>query len=306
MKKYSSPNFWNKKYHFLSLILLPLSLIYFFLVSLNKFIIIFAKNYKIKIICVGNLYLGGTGKTPLVRKIYHSLNKNSNSCILKKYNLSQIDEINFLKNDAKVIVPKKRTEGLLSAISNGFKYVILDDGKQDYSFKKDTSILCIKSNKAFGNERILPSGPLREPLSSIKNYNIAVINGEKNDYIENILVKYNPLIKIFYSYYEIKNLDIFLGKQFLAFSGIADNQSFFDLLNKNNIEIFHNEEFDDHHNFSNIDLQNLIDISRKKNLELITTEKNYFGINEKFKNKIYRTKLNLVIKNYEVFLNEII
>ncbi len=306
MKKYSTPKFWDKKNNFFSLILLPLSLIYLILINLNRLKIFFSKNYKIKIICVGNIYLGGTGKTPLVRKIYDELKYKKNCCILKKYYKNQIDEINLLKNGTNIIVTKSRSEGLLNAITQGFNYAILDDGMQDYSFRKDKSILCIKSNKAFGNERILPSGPLREPISSIKNYKVALINGDKNEYIEEVLKKHNHLIKIFYSHYEIKNINNFLNRKFLAFSGIADNHSFFHILNKNKIKVYHQEEFQDHHNFSNNDIEKLMKISKNKNIELITTEKNFFGLNEKFKSKIEYIKLNLIIENFRDFLNEII
>ncbi len=306
MKTFYSPKFWNKKIHFISLILLPISLIYFFLILLNKFKKLYAKKYQLKVICVGNIYLGGTGKTPLVKKIYDELKIKEKSCILKKYHSSQSDEINLLKNNTSIFVPKRRSKGLLDAMSKGFQYAILDDGMQDYSFKKNKSILCIKSNKAFGNEWILPSGPLREPLSAIKNYDISVINGENNDYIEKLLRLHNPLIKIFYSNYEIKDADKFLNRKFLAFSGIADNQSFFNLLNKNNINIDHQEEFEDHHIFSDNDMSKLIKIRKEKNIELLTTEKNYFGLKKEFKSEVCYVELNLIIKNLGKFINEII
>jgi tetraacyldisaccharide 4'-kinase len=267
---------------------------------------LYAKKYQLKVICVGNIYLGGTGKTPLVKKIYDELKIKEKCCILKKYHSSQSDEINLLKSNASIFVPKRRSKGLLDAISKGFQYAILDDGMQDYSFKKNKSILCIKSNKAFGNEWVLPSGPLREPLSAIKNYDISVINGENNDYIEKLLKLHNPLIKIFYSNYEIKNANNFLNRKFLAFSGIADNQSFFNLLNENNIKIDHQEEFEDHHNFTDNDMSKLIKICNKKNIELLTTEKNYFGLKEEFKSEVCYVELNLIIKNLGKFINEII
>ncbi len=300
------PIFWGKKNHLISIVLSPFSFIYFILISLNKLKIHFAKNHKIKVICVGNIYLGGTGKTPLVKKIYNGLKINKSCCILKKLYINQKDEINLLKEGADIFIPKKRNNGLFNAITKGFEYVILDDGMQDYSFKKDKSILCIKSSKGFGNERILPSGPLREPLSSIKNYDVSVINGDKNEYIEELLKKYNPSIKIFYSYYEIVNVNNFLNKKFLAFSGIADNQSFFDILSKNKIKVYHHENFRDHYNFTKVDMEKLLKISEQKNLELITTEKNYYGLDEVYKNKTHHIKLDLIIKNFGDFLNEII
>ena len=306
MKKFYSPKFWGKKIHFISLILLPISLIYFFLILLNKVKKLYAKNYDIKVICVGNIYLGGTGKTPLVKKIYDELNIKEKCCILKKYHSNHSDEINLLKNTTNMFIPRHRVKGLLDAISKGFQYAILDDGMQDYSFKKNKTILCVKSNKAFGNEWILPSGPLREPLSNIKNYDISVINGENNDYIEKLLKLHNPLIKVFYSNYEIKNANNFLNRKFLAFSGIADNQSFFNLLNKNNINIDHQEEFEDHHNFTDNDMSKLIKICKEKNIELLTTEKNYFGLKEEFKSDVCYVELNLKIKNFGKFINEII
>mgnify|MGYP001161590909 CR=1 FL=1 len=306
MKKFYSPKFWDKKIHFISLILLPVSLIYFLLILLNKIKKIYAKSYQIKIICVGNIYLGGTGKTPLVKKIYDELKIKEKCCILKKYYSNHSDEINLLKNNTNMFVPRHRNKGLLDAITKGFQYAILDDGMQDHSFKKSKSILCIKSNKAFGNEWILPSGPLREPLSAIKNYDISVINGENNHYIEKLLRLHNPLIKIFYSNYEIKDAYKFLNRKFLAFSGIADNESFFNLLNKNNINIDHQEEFEDHHIFSDNDMGKLIKIGKEKNIELLTTEKNYFGLKKEFKSEVCYVELNLKIKNFGKFINEII
>lgn len=305
MKKISTPNFWNKKNHFLTFLFIPISWIYYLVTLGNKFRKIFAKNKKIKIICVGNLYLGGTGKTPLVKKIYERINDKKKCCIIKKYRHAQIDEINFLKENANIITPKSRLKGLNEAENKGFSVAILDDGIQDYTFKKDISILCVKSNKGFGNEKILPAGPLRETLANIKNYNFALINGDKNNELNKIIEKYNPSIKIFYSYYKIKNKSKFQGGKFLAFSGIADNKSFFDLLYKNNINILDSKSFTDHYNFKKKDIEQLIKISEEKNIDLITTEKNYNNISEKFKKKIYYVKLDLIIENEDELINEI-
>ncbi len=305
MKIISTPKFWQKKYHLFTILLLPFSFIYYLITHLNKLNFFFYNNSKIKVVCVGNLFLGGTGKTPLVKKLYDSLKNEKKCCILKKYRQSQIDEINLLKQDSEIITPRNRVVGLKDASNKGYEIIILDDGMQDYSFKKHISILCIKSDKGFGNEMILPAGPLRETLKSIKKYNIAVINGHNNENLNNLLLKYNPSIKIFYSSYKIKNIKELKEKRFIAFSGIADNKSFFNLLKKNNIEILEKIEFKDHHYFSESDMKILIKKGREKNLQLITTDKNYNNINKKYRDKIYYTKLDLEINNYNNFLNEI-
>ena len=81
MLKANTPYFWKKKFHLFTLVLLPFSLIYFFLIKLNKIKFFFQPKIKIKTICVGNINIGGTGKTPLVKKIYDELKINQKCCI---------------------------------------------------------------------------------------------------------------------------------------------------------------------------------------------------------------------------------
>ena len=195
--------------------------------------------------------------------------------------------------------------GLKKAIDKGYEFAILDDGMQDYSFKKNVSILCIKSKHGFGNENILPAGPLRESLNSIKNYSLALINGNVREDLEGLIKKYNPNIKIFYSKYTVSNQLKNSNKNYFAFSGIGDNESFFETLIENGIKVYQTKEFEDHHNFSDDDILNLINLSEKKNLCLITTEKNYFNINKKYQNKVECAKIDLEIKELNKFINEI-
>ena len=301
----SKPFFWNKKNNFFSFILLPFTLVYLLVIKINKALISSINFKNIKIICVGNIYLGGTGKTPLVKKIYDEIKKDKKCCVLKKYNKNQMDEINFLNYYTDLLIPKSRLEGLKIAVNKGYEFVILDDGMQDHSFKKNISILCIKSKDGFGNEYILPAGPLRERLDSIKNYNLALINGNVREGLEGLIKKYNPNIKIFYSKYTVSNQLKNSNKNYFAFSGIGDNESFFETLIENGIKVYQTKEFEDHHNFSDDDILNLINLSEKKNLCLITTEKNYFNINKKYQNKVECAKIDLEIKELNKFINEI-
>src|SRR6056300_72987 len=301
----SKPFFWNKKNNFFSFILLPFALVYLLSIKINKTLASSINFKNIKIICVGNIYLGGTGKTPLVKKIYDEIKKDKKCCVLKKYNKNQMDEINLLNYYTDLLIPKSRLEGLKIAINKGYEFVILDDGMQDHSFKKNISILCIKSKDGFGNENVLPAGPLRESLDSIKNYNLALINGNAREDLESLIKKYNPNIKIFYSKYTVSNQLKNSNKNYFAFSGIGDNESFFETLKENGIKVYQTKEFKDHHNFSDDDILNLINLSEKKNLCLITTEKNYFNINKKYQNKVECAKIDLEIKELNKFINEI-
>jgi len=301
----SKPFFWSKKNNFFSFILLPFALVYLLVIKINKALVSSISFKNIKIICVGNIYLGGTGKTPLVKKIYDEIKKDKKCCVLKKYNKNQIDEINFLNYYTDLLIPKSRLEGLKIALNKGYEFVILDDGMQDHSFKKNISILCIKSKDGFGNENVLPAGPLRESLDNIKNYNLALINGNARKDLEGLIKKYNPNIKIFYSKYTVSDQLKNSNKNYFAFSGIGDNESFFETLIENGIKVNQTKEFKDHHNFSDDDILNLINLSEKKNLCLITTEKNYFNINKKFQNKVECAKIDLEIKELNKFINEI-
>ena len=301
-----SPKFWTKKDSLISILLYPLSILYLIIIFLNKKIqIISSKNIAIKTICIGNLYIGGTGKTPTVIKLYEMISKNKNCCVIKKFRKQHIDEINLLEKFTNLITGRTRVQALIKAKENGNKIAIMDDGMQDFTFKKNISILCIKSKQGFGNQKTLPSGPLREPLSNIKNYQIAIINGEKNNQIEELLNKYNKNMGIYYSNYELINKDQIYNKKFLAFSGIADNQNFFSLLERNKATLAIKKEFNDHFIFNDKDILNLINEAKIKNLELITTEKNHQNIPDKYKDAVLYAKIKLNINDENKLINEI-
>ena len=189
MRNLTAPKFWDKK-NFLSNILLPISAIYFFFFLIKKFKqLIFKNKFKLKIICIGNINVGGAGKTPLTKLTYDILSKKYKCCTIKKDRAEHIDEINYLRDNTKLFFNQDRANAIKTAENEDCEFAILDDGLQDFSFEKDLNILCVKSNIGFGNKRLLPSGPLREPLAKIKKCDVVVINGEKNTNLENGLTK---------------------------------------------------------------------------------------------------------------------
>jgi len=303
MKK---PAFWKNKNLF-SVLLLPFS---FFLQLL---IIIRAslyskKKFKIPTICVGNIYIGGTGKTPLSLFIFKELNKyKKNPAIIRKYYKEHEDEYKLAKSKyVSLFLDKKRSIAIKNAEQAGHNFAILDDGFQDPTISKDLSILCFNSKQLIGNGMTLPSGPLRESFKSVRSSQIVVINGEKNERFENELKKISSETKILYSNYIVENLDQFKDKNFIAFAGIGNPENFFDLLSENKINIKKKISFPDHYTYNRSDIDEMSNEATKENLELITTEKDYFRIKDMGYNNIKFVKLELKIEKKEQLINLIL
>ncbi len=305
--KILKPKFWIYKYHLLTILLFPISLIFSLFVFLKKKLIKKLK-FPIPVICVGNIYVGGTGKTPLALFICKKLReKGKNPAIIKKYYPNHRDEFEFLKYHFKnIIIKDNREDAIYEAKKEGYDCVVLDDGFQDYKIKKDFQILCFNSKQLIGNGYVLPAGPLRENLSAVKDVQAIVINGDYNYEFERKISKINNNLKIYYSNYKIKNCEKFLNKNFLAFAGIGNPSNFFDLLEANNIKLKKKISYPDHYEFSDIEIKNLINDAKKNNLNIVTTEKDHFRIKKYNFDEIGFVELNLEFNSNEEILENIL
>jgi tetraacyldisaccharide 4'-kinase len=174
--KFIKPKFWETK-NFISLILYPLSIITYLINIKKKFST--KIKFEIKTICIGNIYIGGTGKTSLAIEINELLRKKFKTVFIKKNYKNQVDEINLLSNKGKIISSTNREDALLTASKKKYQVAILDDGLQQKNINYDLKVACFNSEYALGNEYMLPAGPLRENLDIIKNYDLIFLNGEK-------------------------------------------------------------------------------------------------------------------------------
>ena len=296
--KIIKPKFWDiKKKSFWSLILFPFTILYFFIFFIKKFKK--KKNFKIPIICVGNIYLGGTGKTPIVLELFNILKDlNKNPGFVKKYYNYIYDEISMLKNVGPTFVSKNRVEAIENLITKNHDVAILDDGFQDFSINKNFSLICFSSNQWIGNGFLLPSGPLRESLSAIKRADCIVINGKKNIEIENKILKEKDT-KIFYSKYIPVNIDKFKNNKIIAFAGIGNPINFIDLLNEYNLNIVDTISFPDHYTYKANDIDLLKKKANKLDATLVTTEKDYIRLDNSLKTNINYLKVKLEIENKE-------
>ena len=306
---FKKPKFWDyKKPNFISYLLFPITL----LLTVNNFLIkIYPKKkfHEIKTICVGNIYLGGTGKTPTTLKLFELLKGlNLKIATAKKNYTHQQDEEILLKKKSNLIISKKRSDIIAKAIKTGIDLVIFDDGLQEKKVDYDIKFVCFDCKSWIGNGLLIPSGPLREKIqsltkhdavflkSSIKNFNTSEICSK--------IKKINPNIEIFNSYVIIKNINQFnLSDKFIIFSGIGNASSFKDTLINNNFNITKEIIFTDHHEYKLKEISKILNFAKKEKAEILTTEKDYIKIPENLKDKINCIEIDLEIKEQDKLIN---
>ena len=305
--KIFKPKFWNKKNSLIGFILFPVSLFLQFL-SVLKNKITREQVFQIPVICVGNIYLGGTGKTPLALEIVEVLKRvNKKAAIIKKSYKDHEDEFNLIQSRKATLYKNlSRSLAIKEAIKNKLDCVVLDDGFQDRTIHKNLNILCFNEAQWIGNGMTIPSGPLRENFSSLKRCQIVMINGNTDYKFEKKIKKISNSINIYYSKYVPINIEKFKKKKLLAFAGIGNPNNFFTLLKKNKLIVEKKISFPDHYNYSLKELNRLITFAVKNNLNLITTEKDFFRIKHFKLSQIQCLNVKLEILNKKSFENEII
>ena len=298
--KLTKPKFWDQKKPNLSAYLLfPFTIF----IRLNNFFLKIKskKIYKeIKTICVGNIYLGGTGKTPTVLKIYQLLKNDLNVVTAKKFYIDQEDEQIILKDKSKFLTFKNREEIIKNSIKQDLDLIIFDDGLQDNNINYNLNFVCFDSQNWIGNGCLIPSGPLREKLTSLEKYDAVFIKFiEEDTNLEEIystIKKINPKIKIFNSLVQVKDIDKFdLTKKYVVFSGIGNAKSFKSLLLKNNFNVIKEIIFPDHHNYKINEIENILNKTKELGAKLITTEKDFVKIHNNYKNQINFLEIELKI-----------
>ena len=298
--KLSKPKFWDlKKPNYLSYLLLPLTVP----IIINNFFLSFKKiknNKNIKTICIGNIYVGGTAKTPLTIKLNQILQKlNFKTATIKKYYKDQIDEQKLLSKKSNLYCKKKRINALDDAIKDNIDIAIFDDGLQDKHLKYDLSFVCFDSVNWVGNGFLIPSGPLREKLKSISKYDAIFINGNENNnsYIKSSIKKIDPNIKIFEAYYEPTNHQEFnIEDNYLIFSGIGNPNSFKNTLLKKKFKIIKEINFPDHYQYKKKDIEEIKLIAENIKAKIITTEKDFVKIPKEYLNNINFLEIDIIIK----------
>ncbi len=304
---FNKPKFWDlSKPNFLSYLLLPFTSI-IHLSNLIQNMKIPKKNKKIVSICIGNIYLGGTGKTPTALEIFKILKKlNYRVAMGKKFYSSQKDERMILHKNSNLITSDTREKIVKIAIKNKNDIIVFDDGLQNKNIFYDIKIVCFDANSWIGNGLLIPSGPLRENLNSLKNYDCVILkdNFKNNQNIENAIKKVNKKIKIFTSEVKITNLKTINKKnKYLIFSGIGNPNSFENTLLKNKINVIEKIVFPDHYDYKKKDIIMIKNRAKKIGAKILTTEKDFVKISKLDRKSINLVKINLKLKKKEVLVN---
>jgi tetraacyldisaccharide 4'-kinase len=238
------------------------------------------------VICVGNLTVGGTGKTPVVIAIAQALQQaglpvaclargygrnNSRAALVDLWNHDARrvgDEPLLLARTATTIVARDRAKGARLARAQGARAVVMDDGHQNFALAKDLSLVVVDGETGFGNRGIVPAGPLRESVKQgLARADAVVIMGEGTPRLAGFD---GPVLRAKLS--ADKRLD---GKRVVAFAGIGRPAKFFGLLRTLGANLAGTESFADHHVYSARELSALRRKAESATATLITTEKDF-------------------------------
>ncbi len=310
-----SPKFWQQK-NFLSSFFLPLSYIFHL-----SYLIYFKIKREIKIntpvLCVGNIVIGGSGKTPIAIKLRKILSKKfSNIFVLtrgykglkkgpliikKKSTFTEVGDEGILHSHfGTTCMSKNKTLGAVFCEKNKSDLIIMDDGLQSRNVKKQVSLLVVDSEYALGNERIFPAGPLRQSINfSLKLSDAVIIVDNSNNYLKHKVLKDK---KIFFAkkIIKIRNLN---NHKIFAFCGLGNNKNFLNGLKKLNYDVKKFKGFPDHHIYKTNEIKKIINYAKLNKLSIVCTQKDYLKIPDKFKKDIYVADLDIQIINEKKFFD---
>lgn len=256
------------------------------------------KSVNIPVICIGNLTAGGAGKTPTSIALLKLLKEKKHirlpMFLTRGYGGSLTepecvdtsgsariwgDEPLLLAQHTTTIVARNRYEGAKLAQKEHADLIIMDDGLQNNSLKKDISFVVINGQSGFGNFKTIPSGPLREPLSTgIDKADAFIFMGEDKRNTQDLLPNDKPVFNGTITVPENGAPD--KNKKYIGFSGIAHPEKFKQTLLNHSFEIVDFIPFSDHHTFSEKDMKKLLTLAKQKNATLITTEKDYVRLSD--------------------------
>ncbi len=301
--KLVAPKFWYHK-NLWARLLYPLGVLYGFVANIRRKL---GRPQKVSpiVICVGNITMGGSGKTPVALALGNLLKENLEfsdseiAFVTRGYggsNLGPIlvnpalhnqaevgDEALLLAKTQAVWVARNRYQGAYEASKIGAKILILDDGLQHYSLHQEIKFLVVDGKLGFGNEYVFPAGPLRESLrQGLRHIDAIIIVGPD---CQNIMHRFQTIKPVFQAFIKPRpeTAEVFKITNILAFAGIGYPQKFQQFLLNHKFNLVDFQSFPDHYHYKEKDLIQLKHKAETCQATLVTTEKDYVRLPDDFK-----------------------
>lgn len=294
-----APAFWYRKKSLRASLLSPFGALYAACVA-RRFRKTAPYQAGIPVICVGNLSVGGAGKTPVCLALHALLQSRGQSFFFlshgykgrekgilvnpQVHTASDVgDEALLLASQAPTVVDSRRARGAQIAIKNGAAGLIMDDGFQNPDLVKTVSFVVVDGARGFGNGRVIPAGPLREPIAKgLARADAVIVAGEDSwgvrDYLQDRGISLPVLGGRFML--DAQALQELVGKPVMAFAGIAAPEKFFNALVARGINVVKKQTFPDHYFYTRFDIEKLL--ADAGDLTLVTTAKDYVKIPKYF------------------------
>ena len=283
---------------------------------------IIPRSVGIPVICVGNLTAGGAGKTPTAIAIArhlqaehaqpHFLTRGYGGCERGPLKVDPAvhdaaavgDEALLLTQTAPTWVSADRVAGAKAAVEANADHVIMDDGLQNPHLAKDLALLVIDGATGFGNRRLLPAGPLREPVDqALSRIDAAIVIGTDRTGVEAILPK--NLDRLSATLRPGRDVDHLKGRPVLAFAGIGRPEKFYATLEEIGAETVKTRSFPDHHRYSPSEIRELIGKARRFDAVCITTEKDHVRLPLNLRKSVEKLPVRLEFNEPE-YLNRLL
>lgn len=280
------------------------------------------KKAQIPVLCVGNITAGGTGKTPTAIALLDTLRERKIAknpyFLIRGYGGAEIgpllvdlnehtswdvgDEALILAKYAPTIIGGNRAASAALAHEHGADAVILDDGLQNPGIQKDVKLVVINGEMGFGNQRVMPAGPLRQSLhEGLKMADGFILIGDDERGVEKLLPPNKPLIKA-----NLKPSQDFKPNKdvrYLAFAGLGYPEKFFNFLKKLGLDICETISFSDHHPYDQKDINRLKEKAKALDAQLITTEKDFSRLPEMPDTEIETVPVEMVWEDEQVLVS---
>ena len=266
------------------------------------------------VVCIGNLTLGGAGKTPVTAaaRAYITSKGVRAASLSRGYRGSTIgpthvgahntaaevgDEPLMLAASGEAWISKDRPAGARAMKEAGVQVIVLDDGHQNPTLKKSLSIVVVDASNPFGNGHVFPKGPLREPVAvGLSRADAVVLMG--NGETPAVLTTFKGVVLRAH----LVPLASLPPGRYIAFAGIGRPERFFDSLQEQQgVELVEGVPYPDHHAFTPSDIAYLMKLSKERDARLVTTDKDHVRLSPEVKDHVMRASVKAKFEDEAAF-----